>query len=108
MTSREANSLLWAGFGESATREIAFTFLKDNYAALAAKIPTEYEAYFAFAGESFCDGAHRQDVEAFFGKRTSKAPGGPRILAQVLEQIDLCIARKKVQQASIDAFLRKQ
>jgi aminopeptidase N len=105
---REALELLVSGMGESALREQAFKFLKDHYAALAGKIPKEFEAYLAFSARSFCDAEHRKEAEAFFSPRTSKAPGGPRILSQVLEQIDLCIARKKIQEKDIADFLRKQ
>ena len=104
---REAAALVMGGLGEAASREMAFSFIKSNYDAIAARLPKEAEAYLAFTGESYCDEAHRADVESFFGKRTSRAPGGPRLLAQVLEQIDLCIARKKVQQPSLEAFLRR-
>jgi alanyl aminopeptidase len=103
---REANGLLMSAVGEPALREMGYAFVKDHYAALAAKIPKEAEAYLAFSGGSFCDEGHRKDVETFFSPRTGKAPGGPRILAQVLEQIDLCSARKQLQQASVGEFLR--
>jgi alanyl aminopeptidase len=105
---REAWNLVFAGFEEPELGELAYGFLKKNYAVLAAKIPKEYEAYLVFPTGSFCDPEKRIDVEKFFTQRTSKAPGGPRILAQVLEQIDLCIARKQAQQASLRAFLEKQ
>jgi alanyl aminopeptidase len=103
---REANNLLMSAMGEPALREMGYAFVKDHYAALAAKLPKEAEAYLAFSGGSFCDPEHRKDVESFFSGRTGKSPGGPRILAQVLEQIDLCVARKRIQQASVEAFLR--
>jgi alanyl aminopeptidase len=105
---REAGSLMFGGLEEPALREKTYAFLKVNYDAIAGKLPKEYEPYLAFVGGSFCDEAHRKDIEAFFGERTSKAPGGPRILAQVLEQVDLCIARKKAQAGSVEVFLRKQ
>jgi aminopeptidase N len=105
---REAGGLISGALEEPALRDMGYAFVKENYAALAAKIPKEFEAYLAFLPASYCDDAHRADIAAFFGERTPKAPGGPRILAQSLEQIDLCIARKKAQQASIEEFLRKQ
>jgi alanyl aminopeptidase len=105
---REAGILMFGGLEEPALREKTYAFLKANYDTIAGKLPKEYEPYLAFVGGSFCDEAHRKDIEAFFGERTSKAPGGPRILAQVLEQVDLCIARKKAQEGSVEVFLRKQ
>ena len=36
----------------------------------------------------------------------AKVEGGPRNLAQALERVDLCLAFKEAQQASINAFLK--
>jgi hypothetical protein len=54
----------------------------------------------------YCDGEHRQDVENFFTGRSTKYMGGPRVLTQVLEGIDLCIAYKNAQQASATEFFK--
>jgi len=45
-------------------------------------------------------------VQNFFSGRSTKYTGGPRILTQMLENIDLCIAYKNAQQASVAEFLR--
>jgi cytosol alanyl aminopeptidase len=58
-------------------------------------------------GGSFCDPEHRADLEAFFKDRAATAPGGPRILAQTLERMDLCIAMRAAHQSSVTTFLKK-
>ena len=58
-------------------------------------------------GTAFCDAEHRKDVATFFTRRISRTDAGPRVLSQVLEGMDLCIAQKEAQSASIDAFLTK-
>jgi len=44
--------------------------------------------------------------ELDLGPSPPKTTGGPRILAQVLEQIHLCSARREAQQAGVVAFLK--
>jgi alanyl aminopeptidase len=58
-------------------------------------------------GAAYCDPEHRKDVEAFFTERSARTDAGPRVLSQVLEEMDLCIAQKAAQSASIDAFFTK-
>ena len=46
-------------------------------------------------------------METFFKGRSTKYTGGPRILTQVLEGIDLCVAYKKAQEPSVTEFLQQ-
>jgi alanyl aminopeptidase len=108
--ANDARELIWLLYGLSqdpATREQTYTFVKENYDALAARLPEEFAGRMAMVGSAFCDAEHRKDVEAFFTPRTAKTESGPRTLAQVLEGMDLCIAQKEAQAASLDAFLTK-
>jgi hypothetical protein len=43
----------------------------------------------------------------FLGPRVGQYTGAPRNLAQTLENIELCIARKSAQQDSVKKFLEK-
>jgi hypothetical protein len=52
-----------------------------------------------------CDEAAQQDAEQFFSGRSTKFLGGPRVLAQALESMHLCIAWKAAQTASVEKFL---
>jgi cytosol alanyl aminopeptidase len=89
------------------TRDLAYAFVKQNWDALTAKLPTDMQADAPSIAVGYCDRAHRQDVEAFFKDRSTKFTGGPRILAQVLEGIDLCIAYKQEQAPSVAEFLKQ-
>ena len=60
-----------------------------------------------FAGGSICDAQSRDRYQAFFGPLVNKYSGAPRNFAQVVESIDLCIARKTAQEPSVQAFLAK-
>jgi alanyl aminopeptidase len=87
------------------TRDVAYAFVKEHYDTLAARMPEEHVSALAWVGASYCDPVHRQDVAAFFTERTARAPGGTRMLAQVLEGVDLCIAFKAAQGPSLESFL---
>lgn len=103
---REAFMLLAAPTNQEETREYAFELFKSNYDTLTQKMPRETLPYMSFMGGSFCDAEHRASVETFFKERTAKEPGGERVLAQVLEGIDLCAAKKAAQEPSVAAFLK--
>jgi alanyl aminopeptidase len=89
------------------TRDLVYDFVKQNWDALTAKVPTDMQSYAPYLAACYCDAGHRQDVEAFFKDRSTKFTGGPRILTQVLERIDLCVAYKKTQEPSVTEFLQQ-
>jgi alanyl aminopeptidase len=102
---REAGLLLYLASSDVRTRDVAYGFVKEHYDTLAQRMPEEARAGLVWVGHTFCDAEHRADVAAFFTERNAKASGGPRMLAQVLESVDLCMAMKAAQGASIEAFL---
>jgi len=89
------------------TRYVAYEFVKQNWDTLVTKLPSDWVAFMPFVAASFCDEQHRQDAANFFEGRSTKYVGGPRALAQILEQIDLCIAYKKTQQPSLTEFFEQ-
>ena len=89
------------------TRDVGYEFVKQNWDALIAKLPTDWGAFLPYAAGGYCDAQHRTDVESFFTGRATKFTGGPRNLAQVLERISLCEANKKTNQPSVNEFLSK-
>ncbi len=109
---RESLGLLFGPLGDPATRSLPFELVRDNYDALAAKLPSaadsDYSAFLPNVAGGFCDVQHRAEVAGFFKDRSAKAVGGPRILAHTLEAIDQCIAIRGAQQAGVSEFLKKQ
>ncbi len=103
-------ALLFGPLGYPETRDLPFQFVKQNLDKLLARLPREvggdYAANFPFAGGAFCDASHRSEVQAFFQDRVKEYTGGPRNLAHVLEQIDLCIAERKTLAPDLGAFLK--
>src|ERR1700739_1107042 len=105
--SRQSLFILF-GLSQSAkTRDLVYDFLKQNWDALVAELPTDTGAFLPFVAGGYCDEQHRQDAKSFFDGRSTKFTGGPRNLAQVLEGIDLCVAYKKSQLPSVTEFLQK-
>jgi alanyl aminopeptidase len=107
---RETVWMLFGASQGSRTREVAFDFVRENYDRLVgsspdARLPEEAGVRMSFVGGGFCSAERRQQVEAFFQERSARAPGGPRVLAQVLESVDQCIALKEAQGQSVEAFL---
>ncbi|MDC0712447.1 M1 family metallopeptidase [Stigmatella sp. ncwal1] len=108
--SEDPRETVWMMFSASQdprTSGVVYGFMKENYDALAARMPEEFASYMVMLGGGFCDAEHRKDVESFFTERAARTSSGSRRLAQTLEHIDLCIALKQAQGASIDAYLTK-
>ncbi|WP_224372888.1 M1 family metallopeptidase [Hyalangium versicolor] len=106
--ANDAREWVWMMIGAAyhpATRDVVYAFVKENYDALVARLPEDFAAHLSRVGGSWCDAEHRKDVADYFGERSGKEEGGARVLSQVLESIDLCIAQKAAQGASIEAFL---
>jgi len=105
---REATGLLQGGFSDPRTRLAAYQFVKDHYDALSNKLPEPFRPYLAFSFVALCDDSKRAEIEAFFKPRIEKLDGGPRIMAQALEQLGLCAAARKAQTPGVIAFLKRQ
>jgi alanyl aminopeptidase len=104
--NRESLTILFSASAWPETRDIAYEFVKQNWDALVAKLPTDSGAILPFAAANYCDSQHRADAEAFFKDRATKYSGGPRNLSQVLEGISLCAANKDINQSSVAEFLK--
>jgi alanyl aminopeptidase len=105
---RESFSLVWRASNDRRTRQLAYDFVKQHFDDIIARMPLDFAARLPQVGRGFCDVEHRRDLEAFFTERSARARGGPRALAQTLERVDLCIALRAAQQASVSDFLQKQ
>jgi len=108
----EGSRLLFNVQQEPATRGLlALAFLKSNWDAVVAKMPTGRETEFITrlpgVGRSYCDAASRDELRSYFAPRVDKFVGAPRALDQVIEAIDLCIASKAAQGPGVAAFLAK-
>jgi alanyl aminopeptidase len=103
--------LLAAGQEYAETRKMPFEFVKAHFDQIMKGKPdifgTDLGAILPQVGASFCDAQSRDELQSFFGPLVQKYDGAPRALAQVVEGIDLCIAKKAAQEPSVADFLRK-
>jgi alanyl aminopeptidase len=105
--ARESVVLLWALGRQRETSRAAFDFLKANYDALIARLPTGEMSpvpYLPWVGARLCS---RPELEGFFGERSASVPGAPRALDQVLESVDQCAAKQRAQQPGLTAYLSR-
>ena len=104
---RESTQILWGLTQDAATRQLAWDYLKANFDTMVKRMSAEQMSYAPFMAVSFCDEPHQREMESFFKDRSPKLPGGPRMLAQATEEMELCRAYVAAQQPSVDAFLKK-
>jgi alanyl aminopeptidase len=92
---------LWAQLSNVETRDTAWAWVKEHYDAILTRLPKHHGGVqLVGTGRSYCDEAHAHDVEAFFTPKIESIEGGPRALAQTLEDVRLCAARRSAQEAS--------
>jgi alanyl aminopeptidase len=104
---REAMSLIQIPLGRPETRELVYSWIKENYDRLSQKTPRLMRRYLVYSAVPFCDEVHKKDAEAFFADKAEAIPGGPRSFAQAMEQIKLCIAYREAQLPGLKAFLER-
>ncbi|HEX4459397.1 MAG TPA: ERAP1-like C-terminal domain-containing protein, partial [Polyangia bacterium] len=104
---RETRTIAWMQLARPSLRQAAYDFVKTNLDALTANLSPELAASWGNAGSDFCDEAHAKDVEQFFGARTTRFVGGPRIVEQAVEEVRVCSAAHALQADSFAAFLKK-
>jgi alanyl aminopeptidase len=88
------------------TTELAYSFLKKNFDALAARLPREWPAGFSWTGAALCDDKRREEVNTFFKDRAPQYAGGVRTLAQALESLRICGTLRRSQTPKVDGFLK--
>jgi len=107
----DARDSVWLLFGLGSRRETArasFDFLKAHYDEIVARLPQgEFSPlpYLPWVGAGLCEDETRSELEGFFSARARAVTGAPRVLAQVLESVDQCVARKRAHQPGVVAYL---
>jgi hypothetical protein len=98
--------LFW--YQERANRAVFWSFLKERFDALMERLPGESRPFVLSLAGHFCDEASRAEVESFLRDRAPKITGAGRPVAQALESISLCVAKREAYKESLRAFLKKQ
>lgn len=100
----EVLTLLFGLAAQEENREAAWVWFTKNFDAVLPRVSTAQQRYLPRMGRRFCDAARREEVRSFFEKRAQNLEGGPRELANALEEIDLCIAFRAHHQATAETY----
>ncbi|WP_137940104.1 M1 family metallopeptidase [Chitinivorax sp. B] len=103
--SRESIALVNGAAFHPATSEAAWQFVQGHFDKLMASLPKDFAATVPTFFGNACSTKIRNEVDGFFKGIIHKYEGGPRELAQSLEQIDMCVATREAQAGSLSAFL---
>ncbi|APV49187.1 hypothetical protein BWI17_05525 [Betaproteobacteria bacterium GR16-43] len=79
---------------EDAVRRPVFAWVRENFDALAAKLPPETPAQLTRELGRLCTPEDRKDYVAFFSERAPRYVGGKRRYELPLEAMDICIAAR--------------
>jgi alanyl aminopeptidase len=97
------------GGGEDSNLEVSQAFFREHQAAIMKTMPQDGTAGpFARLSGLFtqtCSADQREAITDYVQKTFATLPGGKRIIAQNLEQMDQCIARRKQLEPEIRAWL---
>ncbi len=92
-----------------ATREVAKQFVRDNKDAILARIPnaqtTAPLARYARVFTATCKADQRDAIVDYVTKTFTSMPGGERTVKQAIEAMDQCIARRKLVDPELRAWL---
>jgi alanyl aminopeptidase len=88
-----------------AARPALFHYVRAHYDALAAKLGDDAVELLA-AGRPLCDVESLREFKEFFAERAARVLGGPRTYAQLVERIEICIAARHAEEASLATALK--
>jgi alanyl aminopeptidase len=103
----ESMLLLFSLANHVETRALTYAFLKQHFEAVAGALPADL-IYLPMIAAGFDTPDRQTDMEAFFKDKDVRLTGGPRIIAQVSESIQLKHAFKQAQVPSLIEFLNTQ
>ncbi|HFB55408.1 MAG TPA: hypothetical protein ENJ46_05735, partial [Hellea balneolensis] len=108
-TSRQANGLLVGLLSDPANRDMVWDWFKENFDAFVETRVADVRrgGMPRFAG-GFCSAQRAQEAEAFFTSKASLIPGYERSLAQTMEALNLCVAKKDAKAAELAEALKNR
>jgi alanyl aminopeptidase len=106
----EVRRMVFASWAFTA-RGVAAAYLREHLAQLLERLPYRGDARTATLAYAFlggCDAATRDDAVAFVKQTFSAYVGAERILAEGVEYLDICIARRKLLAPRLEAWLTRR
>ncbi|QSQ20008.1 M1 family metallopeptidase [Pyxidicoccus parkwayensis] len=106
MDIRDTKVLLTGAFNAPETRELAWTFYRENFDALAERLRSDELAWLVGLVGNLCDTQHHAQVQEFLGPRVPRLENAPRALARAEESIRLCAESDRLNREGVKSFLR--
>ncbi|MEM6732844.1 MAG: ERAP1-like C-terminal domain-containing protein, partial [Myxococcota bacterium] len=85
----------------------SWLWLRENFDALIERLNPEDAGETPFVAQALCDARALASIDEFFAERIDALDGGPRNLLATLEQVELCIAQKKVLGPETEAYFNR-
>ena len=105
LRSNELVHVMRQQFESAETRTAAWDWLRESLDAIKARIPESAHGQLVERTKHFCTPSRRDEVVAFFEPKLDELFGAPRLYAQSLEQIDLCLALRQARGDSVVAAM---
>ena len=108
LTLEETGTVALNAIGDPATRDEAWRYMVAHLHQIAATLPAFVRPNMVGIAGVFCDEEHRKTVDTLFRAELSDVPGGKLRLRQVMEKLDVCIARRARSGGEVAAFLARR
>ncbi len=108
LRTNEVPILVYGSVRNPANREAGWKWFKDNIDAISERTPPADRGDLSGIGSRFCSKAEREDYKAFFDGRINSMQGGPRQMAQTLEQVDSCRTLIDKQRGKAEKYFKNQ
>src|SRR5262249_36697982 len=89
------------------TRALALEWIEQHWDLLVKRLPETSVAMLPELASGFCEPARAEEVQTFFGDRSTRFPGGPLALQPAVEPRGLRHAFVTAQRDSAAAFLKR-
>jgi alanyl aminopeptidase len=106
---RETRFMLFGG-ATDANRAVSREFFREHAEKILERSPKDGNgapiAVYSYVFTSACDAEQRDEIASYVTATFSRAVGGERVVAQSIEAMDQCIARKKVLAPQLRTWLK--
>ncbi len=107
LRNNELAGLTLSQVRQHATREAAYAWISEHFAALVERFGKQHSAPLLSSASSFCEAAGLARARELFTPRAADLPGGPRTLKLALESAEACVAFAALHRPSAKAALAK-
>ena len=104
LRDNEAIMIVFTQAGTKEQRAALWDWTKAHLDQLLPRIPTWRKGAVVNVGADFCSDERAAELESFFKDKVEDLEGGPRELAQTLEQIHLCAAFKAAKSPEVTEY----